>query len=1370
MNLLAKEWRKKVIFSLVITLLGVELLAAMGGKASVHAADGSDSIVMVEDFEDENVIADIKFNPKRMHEATLHLESNPKYVRNGEHSARIDYDMIDIVDNPSHIEVGYQSGHQPISGYPTKVGMWVYGHNEGHLLTTKFRELEGRGSSFQAEFYDADNDGINWTGWKYIEADIPQGKQGPIILELFFQLKQSDMSKKNKGSIWVDDIRFIYGEVDEDNDVPVLTAITPLEDEVLTAPLDELQVGLVDLDSGLDMTSLSVHLDGKDITADVQYSPDTRILSYPGEAVDGGYHVLDVQVRDNNGNPAEKSYAFTIEAGERLSMTAPEEAVSNEIYAVKVGMNDYANADSAGFELAYDPNTLRFEGLAEVNGVAAATTVDDDKGIVQVNLDGISPATADDIVTVNFRVNSAAVLERGEAYKSITMSSSELASGGTPTGNPLATPIRYTIAFPYHLELTGVGIDTATTFTVTDRNNQPFEGADIFFTGLLKQSSVVTITAATTNVYKDDDSSSELLRVATTGQRYYASAEPDDGWFEVILPDGTTSGYIAATDVSSLSLSGSLGRTNAQGQVTTDLATLARGSYQVQAVNGTENSKVVKYDVVEQYGSSIPEYLQTYVAEDLSTQLSAAWQTNSATRDTFIQYIEASEWGEGEEPEVSLVKEQQSESELQVLSLKEKGSKGEIRFHNVLVENLKPNTTYNYRIGYEDAWSTWHSYTTMDQDKATPFSFLYVTDSHTKEDDGLEIYQELMSNAFTQYPSTQFVMHGGDIVDAGGAFDEWKQFWRASSIYATTYPSALTLGNHDVKSEGKDVFTKGANFPVNGPESQMQYAYAYDIDDTHFVVLNSEGTREQMIDQAAWLQEDLEQNDKKWTIAMFHRPAYHTEAGRDTLVEYTQTYFAPILEKMGVDLVLVGHDHVYSRTYPMQEGKPNKQTNEGTVYLDGGASGWKFYDGSKFDYLEEIFDEDVPVYSAIQVTQDEIRVEARTSEGVLIDGFSVTKPKTEVPSLPGTGGGLPTVPTPKADKVLSDKEVTEAIEAGRLVIDLSGEGGTIQIPTGLAALFKQLGDGEVVITVPNQPNIVLSGQELNRLLLDNGKTKTVEIVVEYATQAEQQAYENQIQTSKKTAKAASKAFTVKAMAGDQAASVSYTLGIKPDDMTSYTNLYEIGSDGKLTLVQANVVLSADRPELLTGHSYIAIEIVTNYADLNRDHWSYDYVQLLSAADLVNGVDAERFAPAATITRAEFTAIIARALELPASGEGTFNDVEAEAWYADAVNAAAEAGIINGKSAQQFNPHGKITRQEMAVIMSRAYEFMNGKSAENGQTASFSDMEDAGAWAIEAIAQVEKLGIIQGSGKGKFNPQNSLSRAEAAKVIAKLLYL
>nr|WP_267490790.1 S-layer homology domain-containing protein [Paenibacillus monticola] len=398
-------------------------------------------------------------------------------------------------------------------------------------------------------------------------------------------------------------------------------------------------------------------------------------------------------------------------------------------------------------------------------------------------------------------------------------------------------------------------------------------------------------------------------------------------------------------------------------------------------------------NVVSQFGGGDPKYVQTFVTEDMRTMMSVGWQTAPRVQETSIQYVKNSDLINGDlttAPEKAA--EQLALSEVEVIHEVQGGPLGEIKFHKSLVTGLEAGTDYHYRVGYEGHWSTWYEYKTLDAAPDQPVSFVFVTDSHTKGDNGLEIYQQLISDALTHYPDTQFIMHGGDMVDDGAILNEWNQFWEASSIYASSIPSGYTMGNHDVKGEGKEIFAKGLDLPNNGPEIQKEYAYSFDSGEVHFIVLNSEADEVTMSKQAAWLREDIQKSNKKWEIVMFHKPAYHTEDGRGDVIEYTQTYFAPILEELKVDLVLEGHDHVYARTYPMNEGKPLLNGERGTVYLDGGASGWKFYDGKKYEYMNFMFDDDVPVYSAIQVSHDKIIVQARTTEsGELIDNYTIEK-------------------------------------------------------------------------------------------------------------------------------------------------------------------------------------------------------------------------------------------------------------------------------------------------------------------------------------------------------------------------------------------
>jgi hypothetical protein len=76
---------------------------------------------------------------------------------------------------------------------------------------------------------------------------------------------------------------------------------------------------------------------------------------------------------------------------------------------------------------------------------------------------------------------------------------------------------------------------------------------------------------------------------------------------------------------------------------------------------------------------------------------------------------------------------------------------------------------------------------------------------------------------------------------------------------------------------------------------------------------------------------------------------------------------------------------------------------------------------------------------------------------------------------------------------------------------------------------------------------------------------------------------------------------------------------------------------------------------------------------------------MASRKIINGVGDDLFAGERSITRAEFAAIIVRALGLPADGTANFSDVSESAWYTGAVGTAYEYGIVNGRSANLFDP-------------------------------------------------------------------------------------
>jgi len=153
---------------------------------------------------------------------------------------------------------------------------------------------------------------------------------------------------------------------------------------------------------------------------------------------------------------------------------------------------------------------------------------------------------------------------------------------------------------------------------------------------------------------------------------------------------------------------------------------------------------------------------------------------------------------------------------------------------------------------------------------------------------------------------------------------------------------------------------------------------------------------------------------------------------------------------------------------------------------------------------------------------------------------------------------------------------------------------------------------------------------------------------------------------------------------------------------------------------------------------------------------------------------DTYAPEGKLTRAQFAALLARALGLdttvPAAG---FSDVRGTDWFAGAVGAAAEAGIIKGYSDGTFRPGAYVTREEIAVMAVNALkaagvETVITETEAAGYLDKFSDGTNISSWARTAVAVAARDSIIKGYSTGEYIPANNATRAEAAVMVKKML--
>lgn len=184
----------------------------------------------------------------------------------------------------------------------------------------------------------------------------------------------------------------------------------------------------------------------------------------------------------------------------------------------------------------------------------------------------------------------------------------------------------------------------------------------------------------------------------------------------------------------------------------------------------------------------------------------------------------------------------------------------------------------------------------------------------------------------------------------------------------------------------------------------------------------------------------------------------------------------------------------------------------------------------------------------------------------------------------------------------------------------------------------------------------------------------------------------------------------------------------------------------------------------------------SFADMSG-HWARADVERMAAKLIVKGVAESRYSPDADITRAEFTALLVRALGLPmkpnASANMRFIDVAADAWYASAVEAAVKARVVEGMTPQRFAPDERITREQMAVMIANALAIAGKPAADmsdnqSGELAGFTDRAEISAWARDAVDQAAAAGIIAGMPDGMFAPTEYATRAQAAVMLKRFL--
>ncbi|HPF19662.1 MAG TPA: S-layer homology domain-containing protein, partial [Bacillota bacterium] len=171
----------------------------------------------------------------------------------------------------------------------------------------------------------------------------------------------------------------------------------------------------------------------------------------------------------------------------------------------------------------------------------------------------------------------------------------------------------------------------------------------------------------------------------------------------------------------------------------------------------------------------------------------------------------------------------------------------------------------------------------------------------------------------------------------------------------------------------------------------------------------------------------------------------------------------------------------------------------------------------------------------------------------------------------------------------------------------------------------------------------------------------------------------------------------------------------------------------------------------------------SFLDISH-HWARDPIIKLSSQGIVSGYPDNSFKPDRSITRAEFVAILAKALEYDLKAGQYFSDTEGH-WARDYIAAARSRNIVHGYSENEFRPDAFITREEMVAMIAMAL----GLSSDQTESV-FVDEADISQWARAYVATAYRQKIIQGYPDGSLKPHFHSSRAEAVSIILRALDL
>ncbi|WP_062551733.1 S-layer homology domain-containing protein [Peptoniphilus phoceensis] len=664
--------------------------------------------------------------------------------------------------------------------------------------------------------------------------------------------------------------------------------------------------------------------------------------------------------------------------------------------------------------------------------------------------------------------------------------------------------------------------------------------------------------------------------------------------------------------------------------------------------------------------------------------------------------------------------------------------------NQVTLDGLEPDTEYMYRFSNGDTVSEVKTFKTGG---TGDFSFFAAGDpqigshGYLNGKDGwdktLKLLPELDSSA-------SFLLSLGDQVDTGKDEEQYDAYINREGFNGLTL--APIIGNHDERGNAHEEHFKVSNVQDEG-KSNAGSNYYYVYNNTLFICLNS-NNKDYAEHRVTIKKAVAESPNVKWRVVTFHHPPY--TVARHALDDYItdmRSTLVPILKENKIDLVLNGHDHVYTRTHVMEgtkpiiewengeEGKaPSEYVNpKGIIYVTtNSASGSKFYDimqDKNFEYSAVKNQEKVPNISNVKVTDNSIEVTTyRTSDKSVVDSFKIVKED----------------PTPVKP---SEVRVTFKVDENKGKF-LPNEDGVILNTRVLPMNFDATKLEKMAPEVEGLEGYKFKGWD-KEFVGELDQDLTINAIFEKVEKTEPEE-DNSVEPTKPTPTQPEK---------DDTREEPIRLFPRHHDRTETHPVY-VSKSSIFTKEDALKKVKEIANKNLAKNSGKATDI--------DGHWAKDSINYALENNLIDLIGNE-FKPNKNSTRYNVVKALGRfkKIDVEKYKGKSLKDVDANSEESAYVNWAIENGIIVGYEDNTFGGDREITREEIARILNLFAEKFDIK-VKNLEAPKFKDQNKISDWASKDVKEATEKGLLVGRDDGTFGPKDNLTRAEVAQMIVNMI--